>query len=945
MKSAICIIAAALSLALPVNARAEGHEDPVAERLHGAREAFLRTLAEARENLLHAYDKAGGAGEARKEAFLKTQPATGLSGSGERVEIDPYQLDAYTGGYLLPSGEILFVVRHDDKLFAGTADLPVVEIVPIDENSFVRFDNGLQYDFLMAQDGPAERVSIHATTETARRIDPSATHVIRIKAQVDGRSLLALRGNTAQWLHREHVVPGRFYGRVKPTVLNGTEWYPVWPDARGLENHDAWESDTFLALTPPLPRAEVPVKLVTIRARCPVYLREQPCAENDYTAILDFNDYHGACDDYVIELHFPKAEPLPAASRPTPLPTEAEQAAIPSIGLVAWYPFDGDARDRSGSGHHGEVHHSELTRDRFGRPDHAYSFLGNGNIMIDPPPRRTPNQPLTVSAWANYAGIAAGWLNNVIISQDDGVTRTFQLASVNRHLTYLVAGKQELYITSHVRANPHAWYHIATTFDGKQHKLYVDGAQVAAIAGDLPASNTQRFVIGSRDTDERWSYFNGALDDIRIYNRALTQPEAKALYHEGGFEPEPLTRAARLGRSDVVGKLIAEGADVDGRDREGCSALHYAVRRADREMVEFLLSRGANANLPTLTGDTPLHLAASQEKVEIAKLLLDKGAFADAANSLEQRPLHVAAAVGQTETARLLIERKAQVSPKDLGRQTPLHRAAVYGRREVAELLLANGADAGAVTRQCLPPFAYARERGHDELADLLDAKYQTSKRTVVAAYLAARPTLDGAIAPGEYGNAAPESEFFLLRSGGDGAPVRTRFQAAWDSERLYLAITAEEENAHAIVTPQRGRDGDIWKDDYLDIFIDTNHDLKSYFQFAANLNQEKYDARCGPDCPKWGDINWSSEWEVATKAGKESYVMELAFPFKELGALTPKPGEFWGLNIGRARSARTIGGNEQQHSQWSITPKDYHKPHYFGRLKFARDEAKGGDR
>jgi len=942
MKSVMCAVAAALSLALPANAQAESSKDPIAERLQKAKATFLHALTEARGDLLREYDEAGEAGRARKRAFLRAQPATGLLEGSERIEIDPYRLDAYTGRYLMPSGEILFVLRHDDKLFAGTAELPVVEIAPVGDNSFVRSDNGLQYDFLKTEDGRAEGVSVHATTETAKRVGLSATHVIRIKAQVDGRSLLALRGNTAQWLHREHVVPGRFYGQVKPTVLNRAKWFPVWPDARGLENRGVWGSDTFAALDPPLPRAEVPVKLVTVRARCPVHLREQPCAENDYTVILDFNDYHGAADDYIVELHFPKAAAPPPTLRPLPRSAATEQAA-PTVGLVAWYPFDGDARDRSGNGHHGKVRHAELTRDRFGRPGHAYGFLGNGNIVIEPPPRRTPNQPLTVSAWANYAGIAAGWLNNVIVSQDDGVTRTFQLVSVSRHLACLIAGKQDLYVTSHVRANPHAWYHVVTTFDGKQHELYVDGVRVASVAGHLPASNVQRFVIGSRDTDERWSYFNGSLDDIRIYNRALAHSEVKTLYREGGYQPEPLNRAARLGRSNAVRKLIAEGADVDSRDREGYSALHYAVRRNDLELVEFLLSRGADANLPTLTGDTPLHIAVSQADARLAKLLLDRGAFTDAANSLEQRPLHVAAAVGRTGTARLLIERKAQINPKDLGRQTPLHRAAIYGRREVAELLLANGADAGAVTRRSLPPFAYARERGHEELADLLDAKYQAGKRTAVATYLTARPTLDGTIAPGEYGEGAPESEFLLLRSGGDKAPVRTTFQAAWDDEKLYLAIAAEEQNAKAIVTPRRGRDGEIWQDDYIDIFIDTNHDLKSYFQFAANLNQEKYDARCGPDCPKWGDITWSTEWEAAAKAGKEHYVLELAIPFKGLGTATPKPGETWGLNIGRGRSTRTVGGEHQQHSQWSITPKDYHKPHHFGRLKFIRDEPRGG--
>ncbi|MGD0712159.1 MAG: hypothetical protein ABR968_13380, partial [Bacteroidales bacterium] len=52
-------------------------------------------------------------------------------------------------------------------------------------------------------------------------------------------------------------------------------------------------------------------------------------------------------------------------------------AQIPSTGLVAFYPFKGNADDTSGNGHNGTVHGATLTTDRFGNPNNAYYFNGS----------------------------------------------------------------------------------------------------------------------------------------------------------------------------------------------------------------------------------------------------------------------------------------------------------------------------------------------------------------------------------------------------------------------------------------------------------------------------------------------------------------------------------------------------------------------------------------
>jgi hypothetical protein len=81
-------------------------------------------------------------------------------------------------------------------------------------------------------------------------------------------------------------------------------------------------------------------------------------------------------------------------------------AQIPSEGLVAWYPFNGNANDESGNGNNGTVNGATLTADRFGNANSSYYFSGNEEIRI------TNSQifneltnTITISAWVNISTV------------------------------------------------------------------------------------------------------------------------------------------------------------------------------------------------------------------------------------------------------------------------------------------------------------------------------------------------------------------------------------------------------------------------------------------------------------------------------------------------------------------------------------------------------------
>ncbi len=188
-----------------------------------------------------------------------------------------------------------------------------------------------------------------------------------------------------------------------------------------------------------------------------------------------------------------------------------------------------------------------------------------------------------------------------------------------------------------------------------------------------------------------------------------------------------LIRAAIMGDAELVSLLLAHHADAKHADRNGATALHFAID--DRAKTEALLAAGANPNAADNTGYTPLMTAANRGAGgEVVELLLDHGADPNHVADDEMTPLilagggdlrsvkallahgadprahttagfnalHAAVVIGNTEAARLLVERGADVNVKAGHGRTPLIEAAEQGRPELVQLLIAHGADVDA---------------------------------------------------------------------------------------------------------------------------------------------------------------------------------------------------------------------------------------------------------
>jgi ribosomal protein S18 acetylase RimI-like enzyme len=213
-------------------------------------------------------------------------------------------------------------------------------------------------------------------------------------------------------------------------------------------------------------------------------------------------------------------------------------------GLVAEYLFGGNADDTSGGGHHGVVVGATPCPDRFGRPDGAYLFDGvDDHIAVAPPPQLRADA-LSVSAWVRYEPQAFGgsW-SNCIVCQDDGndadqSRRVFQLSTFGSHVVWhRMVGARDPVFTR--RVQPGTWYHLAAVYEGGIHRLYADGVLYDSVEHGFWTHADEPLYIGRKGTAEPCFFFRGAIDDVRIYDRALSAGDVLALFHEGGFEKPP----------------------------------------------------------------------------------------------------------------------------------------------------------------------------------------------------------------------------------------------------------------------------------------------------------------------------------------------------------------------------------------------------------------------
>jgi Tfp pilus assembly protein PilE len=204
-------------------------------------------------------------------------------------------------------------------------------------------------------------------------------------------------------------------------------------------------------------------------------------------------------------------------------------------GLLGWWKTNGNANDSVGSGN-GTVIGATLTTGQDGAADGAYSFNGSSNeITVPDSVPLSPTTAASVTAWAKPASIPAS--TKGIVSKDiSGAIANppyaLQLIAAGFNWTIDNAANTTVTVScSDVTPIAGTWYHLAGTFDGSLMRIYVNGELCSNTASQTNIADTTGLLrIGQQKTGQnRW--FQGDIDDVRVYNRSLSLSEIETLYN------------------------------------------------------------------------------------------------------------------------------------------------------------------------------------------------------------------------------------------------------------------------------------------------------------------------------------------------------------------------------------------------------------------------------
>lgn len=222
----------------------------------------------------------------------------------------------------------------------------------------------------------------------------------------------------------------------------------------------------------------------------------------------------------------------PKTSQPVQTPPAEDTL---SKGLVAWYPFNGNANDESGNGHHGTTFGTTLTTDRFGQRNQAYDFNG-ANQYIDLGDW-VFGGPITISGWvknrtyphcSRMIDLGNGpEAQNIIVATNGGTNGIWFRSQVNSYTEpdCFVIDYPDYFTTN-------GWDFVTCMISTTgRMSIYKNGILMKESSNAVPPPHALRTKNYLGKSNWPWDgFFDGVMDDIRIYDRALSEDEIQQLY-------------------------------------------------------------------------------------------------------------------------------------------------------------------------------------------------------------------------------------------------------------------------------------------------------------------------------------------------------------------------------------------------------------------------------
>ena len=211
-------------------------------------------------------------------------------------------------------------------------------------------------------------------------------------------------------------------------------------------------------------------------------------------------------------------------------------------GLVAWWPGEDDVSGVTPdvvAGHDGTVEGS-MAYDS-GESRWSFDLNGSTYVSVDSTNDLKFTGPFSIEAWVNYARLTSG--NNCIIAKgtnvDLPVDYALEISSGGKLRPHIQLNGSWYAFDCDTVLNSNTWYHVAMVYDGSQLKGYVNGILDGSenLSGTVHTSDFPLRIgayAPSLTTNAQADFFIGKIDEISLYNRALTAAEVNSLYIAGG---------------------------------------------------------------------------------------------------------------------------------------------------------------------------------------------------------------------------------------------------------------------------------------------------------------------------------------------------------------------------------------------------------------------------
>ena len=218
-------------------------------------------------------------------------------------------------------------------------------------------------------------------------------------------------------------------------------------------------------------------------------------------------------------------------------------AQVPTNGLRGYWPFNGNADDESGNGNNGILINGPTPeQDRFGRASSAYYFDGLDDfILVNDASSLNPSAEISLCAWFKGDFFTGDGYSPLLAKGYTSHTAPYYQYKLGAGADYnnswfigsslAINGNESRASTPNNYWTPGDWYFVVATYDGSRHKFYVNNQLIVDQAASGPLSTYgQEMYFGNNTTLD--DFFQGVIDDIRIYDRALDSSEVATLYYE-----------------------------------------------------------------------------------------------------------------------------------------------------------------------------------------------------------------------------------------------------------------------------------------------------------------------------------------------------------------------------------------------------------------------------